>query len=148
VLKSRLYAEYRIEVPRIEWQDRHFVRISIQGYNTQADIDALLVALKTLLPQVACRRVLLSAYIQNPMRLDGNKVPYKSVQEYSGTLPSLHLDVTRSCHEKANSTCPGHSDRAGRRCLCAGCPGNSGTFTDPADCACGTSLSRYNPDGN
>jgi isopenicillin-N epimerase len=54
VLKSRLYDEYKIEVPLVEWQDRHFVRISIQGYNTQADVDALLDALNVLLPQVAC----------------------------------------------------------------------------------------------
>jgi len=51
-LKSRLYEEHKIEVPLVEWQDRHFVRISIQGYNTQADVDTLLNALKILLPQV------------------------------------------------------------------------------------------------
>ena len=53
MLKSRLYGEYKIEVPLIEWQDCHLVRISIQGYNTQADVEALLDALKILLPQVA-----------------------------------------------------------------------------------------------
>lgn len=52
VLKTRLYDEHRIEVPLIEWQDRHFIRISIQGYNTREDVDALLDALKLLLPQV------------------------------------------------------------------------------------------------
>jgi isopenicillin-N epimerase len=51
-LKSRLYDEFRIEVPLTEWQDRQFIRISIQGYNTQADVDALVDALKVLLPQV------------------------------------------------------------------------------------------------
>ena len=54
MLKSRLYDEYKIEVPLVEWQERHFVRVSIQGYNTQADVDALLDALEVLLPQVAC----------------------------------------------------------------------------------------------
>ena len=49
VLKSRLYDEYRIEVPVIQWQDRQFVRISIQGYNDQADVDALVHALTSLL---------------------------------------------------------------------------------------------------
>lgn len=53
VLKSRLYDEYKIEVPLIQWQDRQFVRISVQGYNTQEDIDALVNALQALLPQVA-----------------------------------------------------------------------------------------------
>jgi len=52
ILKSRLYDEYQIEVPLIQWQDRQFVRISIQGYNTQEDVDALVNALKTLLPEV------------------------------------------------------------------------------------------------
>ncbi len=52
-LKGRLYDEYKIEVPLIQWQDKQFVRISVQGYNTQEDIDALVNALQALLPQVA-----------------------------------------------------------------------------------------------
>ena len=51
-LKSRLYNEYRIEVPLTEWQDRQFIRISVQGYNTQEDVDVLVNALQNLLPQV------------------------------------------------------------------------------------------------
>ncbi len=53
VLKSRLYNEHKIEVPLIQWQDKQFVRISVQGYNSQQDIDALVNALQVLLPQVA-----------------------------------------------------------------------------------------------
>ena len=53
VLKSRLYDEYKIEVPLIQWQDRQFVRISVQGYNTQEDMDTLVKALHKLLPHVA-----------------------------------------------------------------------------------------------
>jgi isopenicillin-N epimerase len=49
-LKSRLYDDYRVEVPVIQWQDKQFIRISIQGYNDQADVDALLHALQNLLP--------------------------------------------------------------------------------------------------
>ena len=52
-LKSRLYDEYQVEVPLTQWQDKQFVRISIQGYNTQKDVDALVDALKVLLPQVS-----------------------------------------------------------------------------------------------
>ncbi len=53
VLKKRLYDEYNIEVPLIQWQDRQFIRISVQGYNTQEDIDTLVNSLEVLLPQVA-----------------------------------------------------------------------------------------------
>lgn len=48
-LQTRLYNEYRIEVPTVHWQGERLLRVSIQGYNTQADADALLAALKTLL---------------------------------------------------------------------------------------------------
>lgn len=52
-LKRRLYDEFRIEVPMVPWQDRQFIRISIQGYNSQEEVDALLNALQVLLPEVA-----------------------------------------------------------------------------------------------
>jgi isopenicillin-N epimerase len=52
-LKRRLYDEARIEVPIVTWQGRHFVRVSVQGYNSQADLDALVTALTRLLPEVA-----------------------------------------------------------------------------------------------
>ncbi len=45
LLKQRLYDDYLIEVPLINWQGHKFVRISIQGYNTAKDIDSLLFAL-------------------------------------------------------------------------------------------------------
>lgn len=48
-LKRRLYDEYFIEVPMILWNDQKFIRVSIQGYNTQADVDALIKALAVLL---------------------------------------------------------------------------------------------------
>jgi isopenicillin-N epimerase len=51
VLKCRLYDEFKIEVPLVQWQDRQFIRISIQGYNTQQDVDSLIEGLKVLLPQ-------------------------------------------------------------------------------------------------
>lgn len=53
-LKRRLYDEYRVEAPLIQWGDRQFVRISIQGYNTQEDVEALVHALRVLLP--ACKQ--------------------------------------------------------------------------------------------
>lgn len=48
-LKLRLYRDYRIEVPTIEWNGEKFLRVSIQGYNDQADADALVEALRELL---------------------------------------------------------------------------------------------------
>jgi isopenicillin-N epimerase len=48
--KAQLYQKYRIEAPVIEWNGRFFIRISIQGYNTEADVDTLLQALDQLLP--------------------------------------------------------------------------------------------------
>jgi isopenicillin-N epimerase len=49
VLKVRLYDEHKIEIPLIAWKDRKFARISIQGYNTPDDTDALIEALRVLL---------------------------------------------------------------------------------------------------
>lgn len=46
-----LYERYRIEVPCIQWHGRSFIRISVQGYNTREDIDALLSALEAMIPK-------------------------------------------------------------------------------------------------
>lgn len=51
--KKRLYDQYRVEIPCIQWGGRSFIRISIQGYNNQADTDALLAALEVLLARAA-----------------------------------------------------------------------------------------------
>jgi isopenicillin-N epimerase len=53
ILKQRLYDDYKVEVPMIQWQDRQFVRVSVQGYNTREDVNTLVTTLATLLPQVA-----------------------------------------------------------------------------------------------
>jgi isopenicillin-N epimerase len=49
VLKKRLYDEYRVEIPLITWDEKKLIRLSIQGYNTQRDVNRLLFALKNLL---------------------------------------------------------------------------------------------------
>jgi isopenicillin-N epimerase len=51
-LKTRLYDEYRIEIPLFEWNGRKLVRVSIQGYNTRRDVDALLSALRKELQRI------------------------------------------------------------------------------------------------
>ena len=48
-LQRRLYDEYHVEVPIIEWNGRQLVRVSVQGYNTAEDIEALIRALCDLL---------------------------------------------------------------------------------------------------
>jgi isopenicillin-N epimerase len=50
-LKTRLWDEFKIEIPLMRWR-RPCLRISVQGYNTLADVDRLLDALAVLLPQV------------------------------------------------------------------------------------------------
>ena len=46
--QQRLYAEHRVEAPVTFWNDQAFLRVSVQGYNTQADVDALVDALAEL----------------------------------------------------------------------------------------------------
>lgn len=48
--KDRLYDDFHIEIPCIQWQDQQFIRISIQGYNTRNDVDRLMEALQVLVP--------------------------------------------------------------------------------------------------
>jgi isopenicillin-N epimerase len=47
--KNKLYDDYRIEIPMTEYKDKQFVRISVQGYNTTEDLDALVSALSEML---------------------------------------------------------------------------------------------------
>lgn len=46
---ARLYADYHVEVPVLAWNNQPMIRIAVQGYNTQADIDALVSALERAL---------------------------------------------------------------------------------------------------
>ncbi|MFZ2095310.1 MAG: aminotransferase class V-fold PLP-dependent enzyme [Anaerolineales bacterium] len=51
-LKARLYTDYKIEIPCIEWNGKHYIRLSIQGYNTDSEIDLLIFALSKLLSEL------------------------------------------------------------------------------------------------
>ena len=51
LLKSRLYDEYRIEVPVHVWNGNKLIRVSVQGYNTKSDVDKLIEALSILLKE-------------------------------------------------------------------------------------------------
>ena len=48
-MKKRLYDEYRVEIPLIDWHGNKLIRLSVQGYNSKRDVDGLLEALKRLL---------------------------------------------------------------------------------------------------
>lgn len=45
-LRTWLYDEHHIEIPILTWQDHPLMRLSIQGYNTQQEIETLIDALK------------------------------------------------------------------------------------------------------
>ncbi|MBL8061824.1 MAG: aminotransferase class V-fold PLP-dependent enzyme [Anaerolineales bacterium] len=49
LLKRRLYDEFKVEIPLIEWNERKLIRLSVQGYNSRRDMDILLKALEALL---------------------------------------------------------------------------------------------------
>jgi isopenicillin-N epimerase len=48
-LKRRLWDDWQVEVPIVVWKGRPFVRISVQAYNSPADIDRLVGALGEIL---------------------------------------------------------------------------------------------------
>lgn len=48
-LKLALYDRYHIEIPVFRWQDTCIVRLSVQGYNSQPQMDLLIDALSDLL---------------------------------------------------------------------------------------------------
>lgn len=48
-LQAWLYEEHRIEIPVIQWGERWLIRLSVQGYNTQEDLDRLVAALSEYL---------------------------------------------------------------------------------------------------
>lgn len=50
-MKAELYDVYRVEVPLVDWNGCHFIRVSVQGYNSPADIETLLAALQASLPR-------------------------------------------------------------------------------------------------
>jgi isopenicillin-N epimerase len=52
-LQKRLLDQFGIEIPCFTWQGHTIVRVSAQGYNTQAQMDHLVSALTELLPQLS-----------------------------------------------------------------------------------------------
>jgi isopenicillin-N epimerase len=52
-LKDRLWDEYQVEIPMVGWNGGHYIRVSIQCYNSPNDVDRLVEGLKQLLPETA-----------------------------------------------------------------------------------------------
>jgi isopenicillin-N epimerase len=48
-VKARLWQEFRVEVPLMQWNGLPLIRVSFQGYNSEADADALVKALERCL---------------------------------------------------------------------------------------------------
>lgn len=48
-LQMQLYDQFKIEVPVYSWHEQKFIRISLQAYNNETDLDALLEALEQVL---------------------------------------------------------------------------------------------------
>jgi isopenicillin-N epimerase len=48
-LKHILYSDYKIEIPVTEQNGNYFLRYSVQGFNSQADLDVLYSALKQII---------------------------------------------------------------------------------------------------
>lgn len=51
-LKKQMYDEFHVEVPVIQWNNKKFIRVSFQGYNSQEDADALLAALESIFAKI------------------------------------------------------------------------------------------------
>ncbi len=47
-LQKQLYDEFCIEIPHTRWREQSFLRLSIQGYNTQEEIDYFIKTLRKL----------------------------------------------------------------------------------------------------
>ena len=54
-LQSRLLERFGIEIPCFTWQEHTIVRVSAQGYNTQSQMDLLVMALTETLPELSAR---------------------------------------------------------------------------------------------
>ncbi len=61
-LKLALLERHRIEIPVFDWQENTIVRLSVQGYNTQSQMDALVEALAAELPLDAAPSARLMAF--------------------------------------------------------------------------------------
>lgn len=48
-LKSKLYDQFKVEIPVLDWHGHKLIRLSVQGYNSRRDMNVLLSALGKLL---------------------------------------------------------------------------------------------------
>jgi isopenicillin-N epimerase len=55
-VQRQLFCEHLVEVPLMVWNDRQFVRVSLQAYNTPDDTRRLVDGLAELLGESPARR--------------------------------------------------------------------------------------------
>jgi selenocysteine lyase/cysteine desulfurase len=48
-VKTRLYDQYKIEVPLVKWGEKNLIRYSYQAYNSRDDMEKLIAALTGIL---------------------------------------------------------------------------------------------------
>ena len=48
-IKNMLINDYKIEIPVMKWKDKTLMRISLNGYNTDNDVDKFLSVLKKII---------------------------------------------------------------------------------------------------
>lgn len=52
LLKKRLFDEYSVEIPVNEMNGEQYIRISVQGYNNESDVELFLDAFEKLLSKM------------------------------------------------------------------------------------------------
>ena len=65
--QRQLMDRYRIEIPVFKWQEHSIVRLSVQGYNSKAQMDFLIEALTDMLRLEAGLRARAAARLTSPM---------------------------------------------------------------------------------
>ena len=48
-LQRRLFTDYHIEVPVTDWQELRLVRLSLQAYNSTADVESFIEAIREVM---------------------------------------------------------------------------------------------------
>jgi selenocysteine lyase/cysteine desulfurase len=73
-LQRRLWEEHQVEIPIVEWHGYRFARLSIQAYNSVADVERLLDGLQQLRSSASAQESFdLSSYEVGQIDLDPDR---------------------------------------------------------------------------